>query len=141
MGYSQVVLCLNDASYKRGKIWLDTRKKKITFWLANHQNRQFREADVSIPRGSQNWTGGPDKALNNLNLFGPALKGLGPDSDVSLTPRPRQNLPRTSHPSTSISTEAPLLWGFQYKYCRGYLLIKTNPVLLVCFPKVNTQPS
>lgn len=57
---------------------------------------------------------GLDKALNNLNPFGPALKGLGPDSlqmsfppDVSLTPRPRQNLPRTLRPSTDISTEPP----------------------------------
>lgn len=37
--------------------------------------------------------------------------------------------------------EAPLLWGFQYKYCRGYLLIKTNSVLLACFPRVTMQSS
>lgn len=94
---------------------------------------------------------GLGKALNNLNPFGPALKGLKPDDLWRFFPtyislwsgRPRQNLPKihtgTSCWSTNMSMEAPLLGGFQYKYCHGYFLIKTNSVLLVCFPKITMQ--
>lgn len=34
-----------------------------------------------------------------------------------------------------------LFCGSQYKYCRGYLLIKMNSLLLLCFPRVTTQSS
>lgn len=57
------------------------------------------------------------------------------------TSEPAQDTYSTSGLSTNISMEAPLSRCFQYKHCHGYLLIKTNAVLLVCFPRVTMQAS